>query len=162
MKTSCAINFSKLGFMEKLTNPLLEWCGWEDFKRFPWSIIDHDHTLLSPHSGDCRQQSHCFQLLSHPGGVSGRWGRVSAWSSAGWGPHGQPEAGVLPTRLSGHVMSHVSPAGPAALSPVISSKVSLYHPPGEGDFSGEWEEGGKEKHTSFGLLPLFPGTKHHT
>lgn len=156
MKTSCAINFSKLGFMEKLTNPLLEWCGWEDFKRFPWSIIDHDHTLLSTHSGDCRQQSHCFQLLSRPGGMSGRRGRVSAWSSAGWGPHGQPEAGVLPTRLSGHVMSHVSPDGPAALSLVISSKVSLYHPPGEGGFFRRMRGRGKRKTHKFWASSSFP------
>lgn len=45
MKTSWAIKSSKLGFMERLTNPLLEQCGWEHFKKFSGSIIDHNHAL---------------------------------------------------------------------------------------------------------------------
>lgn len=136
MKTSCAINFWKLGFMEKLTNPLLEWCGWEDFKRFPWSFIDHDHTLPSTHTGGCRQKPRCFQLPRRPGGVSGRWGRVRAWSSAGWGPHEQPELGVLPAR-SLDTSCPMYPGWASSPQPVTSSKVSLYHTSEEGRFCQE-------------------------
>lgn len=125
------INFWKLGFMEKLTNLLLEWCGWEDFKRFPWSFIDHDHTLPSTHTGGCRQKPRCFQLPRRPGGVSGRWGRVRAWSSAGWGPHEQPELGVLPAR-SPDMSCPIYPGWASSPQPVTSSKVSLYHTPEEG------------------------------
>lgn len=161
MKTSCAINFSKLGFMEKLTNPLLEWCGWEDFKRFPWSVIDHDHTLPTTHTGDCRHKSRCFQLLCRPGGVSGQWGRVRAWASAGWRPHEQPQAGVPPTGSPDTSCPRYPQLErqPWALSFLAKSLYANLQ--GKEVFSREWEEGGKEKHTSNEFLPLFPATEYH-
>lgn len=64
-----------------------------------------------------------------------------------------------PSLVSRHVTSHVSLAGPAALSPFLAE--SLYTTLQRKEvFSGESEEGGKGKHTSYGFLPLFPGIKH--
>lgn len=57
--------------------------------------------------GGVRQKAGCFQLPCRPGGVSGWRGRVSGWSSAGWGLRGQSEASVLPSWPSGHIMSPV-------------------------------------------------------
>lgn len=165
MKTSCAINFSKLGFMEKLTNPLLEWCGWEDFKRFPWSVIDHEHTLPSPDSGDGRQKSRCFQLRCRPGGVSGRWGCVSEPGHLlGGGPRAARGCcASRPALQTRHVPG--IPAGAAALSPGISNKASLHHPPGEGGFFQENERNREKKTTqvmSFFLFSLELNIMHRS
>jgi len=48
--------------MERLTNPLLEQCGWEHFKRFSGSIIDHDHALPRTGAGKLQAEDLLFPI----------------------------------------------------------------------------------------------------
>lgn len=104
-------------------------------------MITHSRALTLETAGRSRA------VFNYCAGVSGRWGCVSepghllgGGPRAAWG-----WCASLPALWTRHVPG--IPAGAATLSPVISRKVSLCHPPGEGGLFQENEREGEKKNT---------------